>query len=34
MTGPWDEPWQPEPFDAALDGFTRLDGEPVAGPEG
>lgn len=29
MTGPRDEPWQPEPFDDALDGFTRLDGEPV-----
>jgi hypothetical protein len=21
-----DEPWQPEPFDKALDGFTRVDG--------
>ena len=29
MTGPNDEPWQPEPFDDALEGFTRLDGEPV-----
>ena len=29
MTGPGDRPWEPEPFDAALDGFTRLDGEPI-----
>lgn len=29
MTGPRDRPWEPEPFDDALDGFTRLDGEPV-----
>lgn len=26
MTGPRDEPWEPEPFDDALAGFTRLDG--------
>ncbi|MGH9212783.1 MAG: hypothetical protein ACRD2C_19250 [Acidimicrobiales bacterium] len=34
MTGPRDEPWQPEPFDEALAGFTRLDGEPVMIPRG
>lgn len=28
-TGPRDQPWDAEPFDKALDGFTRLDGEPV-----
>jgi hypothetical protein len=27
MTGPRDRPWEPEPFDDALAGFTRLDGE-------
>lgn len=26
-----DEPWQPEPFDEALDGFARIDGEDLAG---
>lgn len=30
MTGPQDEPWDAQPFDDALEGFTRLDGEPVA----
>lgn len=25
MTGPRDQPWQPEPFDEALDGFERVD---------
>ena len=29
MTGPRDEPWNAEPFDEALEGFTRIDGEPV-----
>ncbi len=29
MIGPGDRPWDAEPFDDALDGFTRLDGEPV-----
>jgi hypothetical protein len=29
MTGPRDQPWDAVPFDEALDGFTRLDGEPV-----
>jgi hypothetical protein len=28
MTGPHDEPWDAEPFDEALAGFTRLGGEP------
>ena len=30
ITGPNDQPWDAEPFDRALDGFTRMDGEPVA----
>lgn len=30
VLGTKDEPWQPEPFDEALDGFTRLDGEELA----
>lgn len=30
MTGPQDDPWDAEPFDDALEGFTRIDGEPVA----
>jgi hypothetical protein len=29
LTGPGDRPWEAEPFDSALDGFTRLDGEPI-----
>lgn len=29
MTGPEDRPWEAQPFDDALDGFTRLDGERV-----
>lgn len=29
LSGPQDQPWDAEPFDDALDGFTRLDGEPV-----
>jgi hypothetical protein len=29
MTGPWDDPWEAEPFDGALAGFTRLGGEPT-----
>jgi len=29
MTGPQDQPWDAAPFDEALDGFTRMDGEPV-----
>lgn len=29
MTGPHDQPWEAVPFDEALDGFTRMDGEPV-----
>lgn len=29
MTGPRDQPWDAFPFDQALDGFTRMDGEPV-----
>lgn len=29
INGPQDQPWDAEPFDDALDGFTRLDGEPV-----
>ncbi|KAA0235932.1 MAG: hypothetical protein EDR02_01905 [Actinobacteria bacterium] len=29
ITGPHDQPWDAEPFDNALDGFTRMDGEPV-----
>lgn len=27
MTGPRDQPWDAEPFDDTLDGFTRMDGE-------
>lgn len=27
MTGSRDEPWDPEPFDDGLDGFTRLGGD-------
>lgn len=30
ITGPHDQPWDAEPFDRALDGFVRLDGEPVS----
>ena len=30
MTGPNDRPWNAEPFDDALSGFTRVDGEPVS----
>jgi len=30
ITGPHDQPWDAEPFDQALDGFTRIDGEPVS----
>jgi hypothetical protein len=29
MTGPHDQPWDAVPFDEALDGFARMDGEPV-----
>jgi hypothetical protein len=29
MVGPGDRPWDAIPFDQALDGFVRLDGEPV-----
>ena len=29
INGPQDQPWDAQPFDDALDGFTRLDGEPV-----
>lgn len=29
VTGPKDRPWDAEPFDEALKGFTRIDGEPV-----
>lgn len=29
ITGPHDQPWDAEPFDRALDGFTRLEGESV-----
>lgn len=29
MVGPGDRPWDAIPFDGALDGFVRLDGEPV-----
>jgi len=29
MTGPGDQPWDAVPFDEALAGFTRMDGEPV-----
>jgi hypothetical protein len=34
MTGPRDEPWEPEPFDDALAGFTRLGGGEPAVPTG
>ncbi|MCB1010627.1 MAG: hypothetical protein KDB15_03090 [Microthrixaceae bacterium] len=30
ITGPHDQPWDAEPFDEALDGFTRMDGEPAS----
>ncbi|WCO67962.1 hypothetical protein PO878_04395 [Iamia majanohamensis] len=30
ITGPQDQPWDAEPFDRALDGFIRMDGEPVS----
>lgn len=30
ITGPQDQPWDAEPFDQSLDGFTRIDGEPVS----
>ena len=30
ITGPHDQPWDAEPFDRALDGFTRMDGEPLS----
>lgn len=29
MTGPQDQPWDAEPFDQTLAGFTRMDGESV-----
>jgi|APTNR8051073442_1049403.scaffolds.fasta_scaffold10611_3 hypothetical protein len=29
LSGPQDQPWDAVPFDDALDGFTRLDGEAV-----
>lgn len=29
LTGPGDRPWEAQPFDDALDGFTRLDGEAL-----
>lgn len=29
MVGPGDRPWDAIPFDGALEGFVRLDGEPV-----
>lgn len=29
LTGPSDQPWDAVPFDRALAGFTRMDGEPV-----
>ena len=29
ITGPKDQPWDAEPFDEALDGFTRMDSEPA-----
>lgn len=28
VTGPKDQPWEAEPFDDRLDGFTRIDAEP------
>ena len=30
ITGPHDQPWDAEPFDRTLDGFTRVDGEPLS----
>jgi hypothetical protein len=30
ITGPQDQPWDAEPFDRALEGFTRIDGEQVS----
>jgi len=30
ITGPKDQPWDAQPFDQALEGFTRIDGEPVS----
>ena len=30
MMGPKDRAWDAEPFDDALDGYARLDGEPVS----
>lgn len=30
MTGPGDEPWNAQPFDDALEGFTRVSGETVS----
>lgn len=30
ITGPQDQPWDAEPFDRVLDGFTRMDGEAVS----
>ncbi|MDZ7734498.1 MAG: hypothetical protein U5R31_16745 [Acidimicrobiia bacterium] len=29
QTGPNDQPWDAVPFDEALEGFTRIDGEPL-----
>lgn len=29
LTGPNDRPWDSEAFDEGLEGFTRMDGEPV-----
>lgn len=30
ITGPKDQPWDAEPFDRVLDGFTRMGEEPVS----
>ncbi len=30
ITGPQDQPWDAEPFDQALNGFTRMGGETVS----
>lgn len=30
ITGPQDQPWDAEPFDQALDGFTRIDEEATS----
>lgn len=30
VTGPSDQPWDAVPFDRALTGFTRMDGEPLS----